>query len=173
MEFPAYKPTRSPARYRATMTRIADAILVLALVSLAGCARETVSPPAPLPQAPSPQAPSPQSSAHKPDVTPKPYFTQTGLASFYGKALQGNTTASGATFNEARFTAAHRTLAFGTVLRVTNMDNGQSVKVSINDRGPKVKDRIIDLSYEAARALGMRKHGVVQVKLEAFPDDQS
>src|SRR5215471_13149249 len=125
MEFPAYKPTRSPARYRATMTRIADAILVLALVSLAGCARETVSPPAPLPQAPSPQAPSPQaplskSSAHK------PYFTQTGLASFYGKALQGNTTASGATFNEARFTAAHRTLAFGTVLRVTNMDNGQS-----------------------------------------------
>jgi len=172
MEFPAYKPTRSPARYRATMTRIADAILVLALVSLAGCARETVSPPAPLPQAPSPQAPSPQaplskSSAHK------PYFTQTGLAAFYGKALQGNTTASGATFNEARFTAAHRTLAFGTVLRVTNMDNGRSVKVSINDRGPNVKDRIIDLSYAAARALGMRKDGVVEVKLEAFPDDQS
>ena len=102
-----------------------------------------------------------------------PYFTQTGLASFYGKAQQGNTTASGATFNEARFTAAHRTLAFGTILRITDMDNGRFVKVSINDRGPNVKDRIIDLSYEAARTLGMGKDGVAQVKLEAFPGDQS
>jgi rare lipoprotein A len=58
-------------------------------------------------------------------------------------------------------------------LRVTIMDNGRSVKVSINDRGPHVKDRIIDLFHAAARALGMSKRGVVQAKLEAFPDDQS
>jgi rare lipoprotein A len=149
------------------MTRFADAILVLALVGLASCARETVSPPAPLPRAPLPQAPAPQSSAQK------PYFTQTGLASFNGKAQQGNTTASGATFDKARFTAAHRTLASGTILRVTDMDNGRFVKVSINDRGPNVKERFIDLSYTAARALGVKNDGVVGVKLEAFPSDQS
>jgi rare lipoprotein A len=157
------------------MTRLADAILVLALVGLAGCATQTLSPPAPLlPQAPSPQFSTPKLQfTKKPYIMRTPYFTQTGLASFYGKAQQGNTTASGATFNEARFTAAHRTLAFGTILRVTNMDNGRSVKVSINDRGPNVKNRIIDLSYEAARALDMKKDGVVEVKLQAFPDDQT
>jgi rare lipoprotein A len=95
-----------------------------------------------------------------------PYVTQTGLASFCGKAQQGTR----ATRPQA---AAHSTLAFGTILRVTNMDNCRSAKVSINCRGPRVKHRIIDLSYAAGRALGIRKEGVVQVKLEAFPDDQS
>ena len=96
-----------------------------------------------------------------------------GLASFYGGAQDGNTTASGATFHQSGFTAAHRTLAFGTVVRVTNMNNGRSVTVSINDRGPHVKGRIIDLSYGAAHALGMSKDGVVPVRLEAFTLDQA
>jgi rare lipoprotein A len=68
---------------------------------------------------------------------------------------------------------ASSALTFGTILRVTSMDHGRFVKVPINDRGPHIKDRIIDLSYAAARALGMSKEGVVQVMLEAFPDDQS
>lgn len=141
------------------------AITFLALFSLAGCASQ---PPSPSPSPSPAPAPPPQPSAAE-----TPFFSQTGLASFYGGAQNGNTTASGDTFHQFQLTAAHRTLAFGTVVRVTNMNNGRSVKVSINDRGPHVKDRIIDLSYGAARALGMRKDGVVPVRLEAFRSDQS
>jgi rare lipoprotein A len=143
------------------MNRFARATLLLALLSLAGCATETPPP------SPSSQALPTQSLAAR------PYFAEMGLASFYGAAQEGNTTASGDRFNQHDFTAAHRTLAFGTVVRVTNTDNGRSVKVSINDRGPHVKGRIIDLSYAAARALGMQKDGVVHVKLEAFEGDQA
>jgi len=146
------------------MDRSSRATILPALLVLAGCATQAPAPA--LPQPP-PQAPAPQPSAQR------PFFTETGLASFYGGTQDGNTTASGDTFHQFRLTAAHRTLAFGTVVRVTNITNGRSVKVSINDRGPHVKDRIIDLSYGAARALGMRKDGVVQVRLEAFAADQS
>ncbi len=146
------------------MNRICSATILPALLVLAGCATQAPAPP--LPQPP-PQAPAPRTGA------PQPFFTEAGLASFYGAALEGKTTASGDTFHQFRFTAAHPTLAFGTVVRVTNMANGRSVKVSINDRGPRVKDRIIDLSYGAARALGMKKDGVASVKLEAFSADQS
>lgn len=95
------------------------------------------------------------------------------MASFYGTAHDGKTRADGGTFDEHDFTAAHRTLAFGTVVRVTNLGNGKSVKVEINDRGPHVKGRIIDLSKAAARALGMTEDGVTRVRLEAFRTDQS
>ena len=146
---------------RPSMNRISGATILLALFGLAGCATPAPTPPA------APQATTPRSSAGT------PFFSQSGLASFYGGSQDGNTTASGDTFHQFRFTAAHRTLAFGTVVRVTNMNNGRWVKVSINDRGPHVKGRIIDLSTAAARALGMRKDGVVPVKLEAFPADQA
>ena len=135
------------------------------MFSLAGCTTQT--PPAAPPEALSPEAPPPQSSMEQ------PFFTEAGLASFYGAAQEGNTTASGDRFDQHALTAAHRTLAFGTVVRVTNTDNGRSVKVSVNDRGPHVKDRIIDLSDAAARALGMKKNGVVHVRLEAFHGDQA
>lgn len=144
------------------MNRILAANLILVLISLAGCATATRPPSVPVP-APAPAQPQGE----------RPFFTQTGLASFYGGAQDGNRTASGERFNQLHFTAAHRTLAFGTVVRVTNLANGRIVKVSINDRGPNVKDRIIDLSMAAARALGMRKSGIVQVRLEAFQVDQS
>jgi rare lipoprotein A len=147
------------------MNRICAATVVLTLLSLAGCATRAPPPSS----SPPPEAPAPP----RPSSTTTPFFTQTGLASFYGGAQDGNTTASGDTFRQFYFTAAHRTLAFGTVVRVTNMTNGRSVKVSINDRGPHVRDRIIDLSYGAARVLGMRKDGVVRVRLEAFPTDQA
>jgi len=145
--------------------RSSGAIVLLILLGLAGCT--TQAPPPPLQPQQLPEVPAPQSSAQQ------PFFAEAGLASFYGATQDGKMTASGDTFHQFHFTAAHRKLAFGTVVRVTNMNNGRTVKVSINDRGPHVKDRIIDLSYAAARALGMRKDGVVAVKLEAFIADQS
>jgi len=77
------------------------------------------------------------------------------VASYYGKELAGRRTASGERFNPGAMTAAHRTLPFGTRVRVTNIHNGRSVIVRINDRGPFVKGRSIDLSSGAARAIGM------------------
>ena len=95
------------------------------------------------------------------------------MASFYGAAHDGKARADGGTFDRHAFTAAHRTLPFGTVVKVTNLDNGRSVTVEIDDRGPRVKGRIIDLSSAAARALGMTRDGVARVRLEAFRADQS
>ena len=88
---------------------------------------------------------------------------QSGLASWYGPGFQGRRTASGERFNTGSFTAAHRSLPFGTRVRVTNVRNGQSVVVRINDRGPHVAGRIIDLSKASARAIGMG--GTARVKL--------
>jgi rare lipoprotein A len=101
----------------------------------------------------------------------EPYFTQQGIASFYGKAHQGKRTAAGERFNRTDLTAAHRTLAFGTVVRVTNLRNGMVVRVRINDRGPHVKGRVIDLSSGAALALGIRD-GLARVRIDAFRSDQ-
>ncbi len=88
-----------------------------------------------------------------------------GKASWYGEAHQGKPTASGEKYDEARLTAAHRSLPFGTRIKVINLDNGKSVEVQINDRGPFEEDRIIDLST-AAKALGMKKSGTATVWLE-------
>jgi rare lipoprotein A len=138
-------------------------LVLLAMIGLAGCATQT--PPSAVPPAP-PAATAPQSLA------PQPFFTQTGVASFYDIGHEGKTTADGESFNPRAFTAAHRTLAFGTVVRVTNLNNGRMVKVTINDRGPQITGRIIDLSSAAARELGITG-GIARVKLEAFRADQS
>jgi rare lipoprotein A len=79
----------------------------------------------------------------------------------------------GARFDPAKATAAHRSLPFRTVARVTNTENGRSVKVVINDRGPYAKGRIIDLSAKAAQTLGMKKNGVAIVKIEVLAEDQA
>lgn len=92
---------------------------------------------------------------------------QHGTASYYSDSLSGRKTASGAPYEPRGFTAAHRSLAFGTVLRVTRSDNGQSVYVSVTDRGPfGPRGRILDLSRAAAEHLGMLRVGVVNVKVE-------
>ena len=91
---------------------------------------------------------------------------QQGKASYYGKAHHGKKTASGKRFNMHAMTAAHRSLPFGTQLKVTSKDTGKSVIVTINDRGPYAGGRILDLSQEAARQLGMIKQGVGVVTLE-------
>jgi rare lipoprotein A len=89
-----------------------------------------------------------------------------GEASYYGHELAGNRTASGERFNPAALTAAHRTLPLGTRLRVTNRANGKSVVVRVNDRGPFVRNRIIDVSLAAAREIGMIRSGKAMVTLE-------
>ena len=142
---------------------MAGARSVLGAASLAsllvqGCAGlpappETESPPDPPParKAPAPPAGLPQ----------------TGQASWYGAQHHGKRTASGAPFDQTRLTAAHRTLPFGTRLKVTNLANGKSVEVEITDRGPYAGNRIIDLSRAAAQALGMLESGTADVRLES------
>ena len=93
-------------------------------------------------------------------------FAQTGYASWYGDKYQGKPTASGEPFNMYDYTAANRTLPFGTLVKVTNLKNNKSVKVRINDRGPTKKSRIIDLSYQAAKEIGLLEDGVATVKIE-------
>jgi rare lipoprotein A len=132
------------------------AVLVLGCVGLlAACAEQR---PAPMPVA----TPAPE----------RPVFTQVGVASWYGKTHQGRTTANGEAFDMNAMTAAHRTLPFGTVVRVTNLANNRMDKIRINDRGPYVKGRIIDLSARAARALGMADDGVAKVRIEQYASDQ-
>ncbi len=91
---------------------------------------------------------------------------QHGKASWYGKPFHGRLTAHGERYNMHAPTAAHKSLAFGTRVRVTNLDNGKHTVVQINDRGPFVKGRIIDLSYGAAKKIQMLQMGVARVKLE-------
>ncbi|MGD9992414.1 MAG: septal ring lytic transglycosylase RlpA family protein [Salinivirgaceae bacterium] len=95
-------------------------------------------------------------------------ITEFGLASFYADKFDGRITASGETFDQRKLTAAHRTLPFGTTVKVTNLENKKTVRVVINDRGPFIKDRVIDLSKAAAEELGFIKEGVTQVKLEVL-----
>jgi rare lipoprotein A len=91
---------------------------------------------------------------------------QIGIASFYHSALVGRLTANGERYDERALTAAHRTLDLGTRVRVTNLENRKSVVVTVNDRGPYAKGRIIDLSRRAARVLGFVHDGVTRVKVE-------
>ncbi len=93
---------------------------------------------------------------------------QGGVASYYGRDFHGKPTASGEIFNMRRPTAAHRTIKLGTPVRVTNLSNGRRIIVRVNDRGPFVEGRIIDLSYGAAKKLGFVKQGLTKVKLEYY-----
>jgi rare lipoprotein A len=100
-----------------------------------------------------------------------PKGSQTGIASWYGKDFHGRPTASGEIYNMYAMTAAHRTLPLGTFLLVTNLENGNSVKVTVNDRGPFVKGRIIDLSYSAFKRLDRPEKGTTRVMLEVLGRD--
>ena len=100
---------------------------------------------------------------------------QYGKASWYGDKEHGNRSASGEIFNRYAYTAAHKELPFGTVVRVTNLENRKQVEVRINDRGPYVKGRVIDLSYAAAKSIGLVRSGVAKVKIEVLstPSERS
>ncbi len=95
-----------------------------------------------------------------------PKVIQTGKASFYADKFNGRKTASGVTFRNSKKIAAHKTLPFGTKVKVTNLANGKSTKVVIQDRGPFVAGRVIDLSKKSARKLSMIDQGVANVKIE-------
>jgi rare lipoprotein A len=97
---------------------------------------------------------------------------QVGTASWYGKKFHGRQTASGDTYDMFQFTAASRTLPLGTVVKVTNLRNGKWVIVKVNDRGPYVGHRIMDVSYGAAQMMGFRQRGLERVRLEVIEPEQ-
>ena len=133
---------------------------------LQGCSgmysRQEPLPPPPAIPAPAPVAPPVQAETSKPEG---PKAQQVGKASWYGPYHQGKETASGEAFDQNELTAAHPTLPLGTTATVTNLETGKSVDVKINDRGPYVKGRKIDLSRAAAKKIGMTKKGVTKVKI--------
>lgn len=99
-------------------------------------------------------------------------FVQHGVASWYGPGFHGRKTASGERFNQHELTAAHKKLPLGTKATVTNLRNGKTIEVEINDRGPYARGRILDLSKAAADRLGMKKAGTTQVRVEVNEDQQ-
>ena len=130
-------------------------------VLVAGCATSPVpESPAPAPAKPAEARPAP------PPAAPAPATAERGRISRYGAAHAGKLTASGAVFDPEALTMAHRTLPFGTRVRVTSLATQRSVEVVVNDRGPFVAGRIADVSAAAARALGMTTDGVVDGTLE-------
>lgn len=136
-----------------TLSAIATAIAILSKLSIAAASDDIPVLPTPLPR------------------VEQASFTVVfeGIASYYAHAFHGRRTAHGSRFNMYEFTAAHRTLPFGTILRVTNTKTGECLLVQINDRGPFVKRRVLDLSYAAARALNLT---LGKVRAEGFtPDD--
>jgi len=108
----------------------------------------------------------------KPPIQERPGAVQEGTASWYGPGFHGNRTSSGEVYDQYDLTAAHPTLPLGTRVAVTNLQNGKVVEVRINDRGPFVKGRSIDLSYAAARTLGMLGPGTVPVRIEVLGSDR-
>lgn len=98
------------------------------------------------------------------------HHLEVGTASWYGPGFHGNRTSSGETYDSSQMTAAHPTLPLGTRVVVTNLENGRSVEVRINDRGPFAKGRILDLSHGAAREIGLIAPGTAQVRVEAIDD---
>ena len=141
-----------------TIRKAAGAACILIAVMLSACT-------APAPPAPPVQPPPP------PPAAPAPYV-EVGVASWYGPGHDGKRTASGERFDMNAMTAAHRTLPFGTIVQVTNLETQQSVRVRINDRGPYARKRILDLSAAAARSLGIKEKGTARVRIEVV-DEQS
>jgi rare lipoprotein A len=128
-----------------TSLRLATALILTSVLAACSATPQVVRPPAP-------------------EQVPRAY--QTGYASWYGQAHQGKRTTSGEAYDMHKLTAAHPTLPMGTRLFVTNLQNGRSVTVRVNDRGPTVDGRIVDLSYAAAREVGAVGAGVVPVRIE-------
>lgn len=144
------------------------------VVFAVGCAHRTYQTQAPAP-APVPSPPSgPPPSVERQPAIPGQYVEE-GMASWYGPTFNGHRTSNGEIYDMNEMTAAHRTLPFNAVIRVTNLDNGKQTEVRINDRGPFVANRVIDLSLSAAKAIEMWGPGTAHVRLEVIsgPDPAS
>lgn len=172
------------------------AIVLMALISFQGCGIIADTPSRalstrgvlPAESEPSDKPPAPARRSETPPIAPpetqqaprvaripepsQPTMTETGLASWYGPKFHGKRTASGEVFNQEHFTAAHPTLPWGSRVKVINLDNGKSVDVRINDRGPFKRGRIIDVSRAAARALSMVGRGITTVRIEWLADPE-
>ena len=151
---------------------IGVAAIALSLI-LTGCA--TSRPASPTPQSEAkpetkPEAKPEARPAPRPEAKPEPGpgGGQTGEASWYGEPHHGRPTASGEIYDMYQLTAAHRTLPLGTRVLVTNLKNGRAVEVRINDRGPSVEGRIIDLSFAAAKELGAVPSGTIPVRIRVI-----
>ncbi len=136
-------------------------IVLIGALALSGCTSERSG-------AQDKQTPQDKGSA----ATTKPTHKEVGEASWYGPGLQGNETANGETFDQNKLTAAHPSLPLGTKAEVTNLENGKKVEVKINDRGPYVGDRAIDLSRAAAKKIDMEEDGTTKVKIETDPNQK-
>jgi rare lipoprotein A len=137
-------------------------LVLFLFFGVAGCARKPAS--AGIPAPPVPPAGSP-AARNEGAVAPGSYVER-GVASWYGAPFHGRQSSSGEIFDMNRFVAAHRTLPFGSVVRVTNLNNGKHTEVRIIDRGPFVADRLIDLSLAAAHAIDMVGTGIAPVRIE-------
>ncbi len=104
----------------------------------------------------------------RPEAPPGAATREEGFASYYGPSFQGRRTASGDRYDARAMTCAHRTLPFGTMLRVTDVETGKSVDVTVTDRGPYGRGRVVDLSWAAARALGILERGIARVIVEVI-----
>jgi rare lipoprotein A len=148
-------------------------IVLLAMIAISGCAKKhqqvSVAIPPSIEAAPSANRPQPN-SAEKIFVpkNSKPIYVETGLASWYGPPYHNRNAADGQPFNMYQMTAAHKTLPLNSIVRVTNLKTGKSVLLRINDRGPFVGDRIIDLSMAAAKEIDVWRAGVAPVKVEVM-----
>ncbi|WP_198507399.1 septal ring lytic transglycosylase RlpA family protein [Mariprofundus ferrinatatus] len=155
--------------------------MLIAVVS--GCSKQKADGAPPSPRTDTPALPDGKGGIHK---TGNPYkvsgrwytpmksvsaYDETGIASWYGDAFHGKRTANGEWYDMYTLSAAHKTLPLPTLVRVTNLENGRSVIVRVNDRGPFVKDRLIDLSYAAANSLGYMHNGTARVRVQTL--DQS
>jgi len=146
--------------------RILSTVLIMLVLTCVGCATAPVQEPSPSPYESSVRiTASPERVRLK---QPSSSSSQSGQASYYADRYQGRSTASGEPYDKNALTAAHRKLAFGTRVRVTNEANGKSVVVRINDRGPFVKGRIIDLSRAAFNAIGNTASGVLSVTVDVL-----
>ena len=149
-----------PSQLRDLRVRTMKGGVALVTLSLALGLTASASDPAPLVKPQSPQ------------VNKGRRWFQVGLASWYGKYFQGRKTANGESYDMNGLTCAHRSLPLGSWIRVTNLRNRKSVFVRVNDRGPMPEDRIVDLSYGAAKVVGLTSRGIAKVKLEPLrPED--
>jgi rare lipoprotein A len=135
---------------------------ILSMTVLAFLASACLQQPAP-PLEPTPAVLQPA----PPECAERVTHSEEGLASWYGRGFEGRRTASGETFRKGEATAAHRTLPMGTQVKVTNLETGEVASLTINDRGPQRRGRILDVSEQAARDLGFKNDGTTRVRVEA------